>query len=151
MNNVKNVRYNAHGTIDCEVEHPQYGWIPFTASPEDAVAEGRLIYEKAIEGAYGEISPYVPDPNEPSPLELWRGEMQVSRFQARAALLQAGLLEDIESYMNDPETDPFVKVAWQDAQVFRRQSPTVLGLQHILELTDEQLDDLFRFAATIEA
>lgn len=75
----------------------------------------------------------------------------VSRFQARAALLQAGLLGDIETYMADPATDPFVRIAWQDAQEFRRNSPTVLSLQPLLGLTDGQLDDLFRFAATIEA
>jgi hypothetical protein len=75
---------------------------------------------------------------------------EVSRFQARTALLQTGYLEDIEAYMANPETDPFVRIAWQDAQVFRRHSPTVLVLQPILGITDEQLDDLFRFAATIE-
>lgn len=77
--------------------------------------------------------------------------LSVSRFQARAALLQAGLLETVEAYMADPATDRFVRIAWEDAQEFLRNSPTVQSLQPLLDLTDEQLDDLFRFAATISA
>ena len=33
--------------IDCEVEHPVYGWVPFTASPFDIVSHGPAIYEAA--------------------------------------------------------------------------------------------------------
>lgn len=75
----------------------------------------------------------------------------VSAFQARAALLQASLLDDVEAYMALPETDPFVKLAWDKAQEFRRDSPTVNSLAALLGLTDSQLDDLFRFANTITA
>lgn len=31
--------------IDCEINHPVYGWIPFTASAEDSEAHGREIFE----------------------------------------------------------------------------------------------------------
>lgn len=75
----------------------------------------------------------------------------VSAFQARAALLQAGLLDDVETYMAQPETDPFVRLAWDKAQEFRRDSPTVNSLAAPLGLTTFQLDDLFRFAKTITA
>ena len=34
----RNPAYNAYGTIDCEINHPQYGWIPFTADPNDTGA-----------------------------------------------------------------------------------------------------------------
>jgi len=33
--NYKNAKYNANGTIDCEIEHPVYGWIPTTLSATD--------------------------------------------------------------------------------------------------------------------
>lgn len=75
----------------------------------------------------------------------------VSAFQARAALLQASLLDDVEAYMTSPTTDPFVKLAWDKAQEFRRDSPTVNSLATLLGLTNSQLDDLFRFAKTITA
>lgn len=109
---------------------------------EDDVLVDPSIHAVTPEGTFIDVGPEpfkAPVPHE------------VSRFQARAALLQSGYLDDIEAYMADPATDPFVRVAWQDAQVFKRQSPTVLSLQPLLGLTDEQLDDLFRFAATIEA
>lgn len=55
----KNPKYNADGTIDVEVNHPVYGWIPFTASPNDTDSHGLLIYQAALNGAYGEVQPYV--------------------------------------------------------------------------------------------
>lgn len=150
---IRNARYlNSNASqVFLEVNHPEYGWVPFTWC-EDPADEGEDTYGIAawvqgqIAGGQVSIQPYAPPPSVPLSVPS-----EVSRFQARAALLQAGLLDDIETYMADPETDPFVKLAWQDAQVFKRNSPTVLSLQPLLGLTDEQLDDLFRFAATIEA
>ncbi|MGL6245655.1 hypothetical protein [Pseudomonas sp.] len=75
----------------------------------------------------------------------------VSRFQARAMLMQASLLEDIEAYMALQDTDAFVRLAWKDVQEFRRDSPLVASIGALFGLGDEQLDDLFRFAATITA
>jgi hypothetical protein len=143
---IRNPSYNAFGTIDCEINHPKLGWIPFTASATDSEELGRQIHADILAGKAGEISTYVAPPPQPTPVPP-----EVSRFQARAALLQTGFLADVQAYMDDPATDPFVRIAWQDAQVFKRQSPTVLSLQPLLGLTDGQLDDLFRFAATIEA
>jgi len=39
-----NPRYNRHGTIDVEIDHPAFGWITFTASPDDVEAHGRQIF-----------------------------------------------------------------------------------------------------------
>jgi hypothetical protein len=36
--------------------------LPFFASPTDSMEYGRMIYAKAIEGAYGPIGEYVPEP-----------------------------------------------------------------------------------------
>ncbi|MCO5213685.1 MAG: hypothetical protein M9936_28635 [Caldilinea sp.] len=75
----------------------------------------------------------------------------VSRFQARAALHLAGLLTAVEALMADPATDTLARLAWTDAQEFRRTSPTMLAMASALSLTDEQLDQLFVTAAGIEA
>lgn len=75
----------------------------------------------------------------------------VSRFQARAALHLAGLLTAVEALMADPATDMLARLAWTDAQEFRRTSPTLLAMASALSLTDEQLDQLFVTAAGIEA
>lgn len=34
--------------IDCEIEHPQFGWIPFTADLNDVEAHGREVYAAAL-------------------------------------------------------------------------------------------------------
>lgn len=45
----RNPVFNAIGTIDCEINHPVYGWVPFTADPNDYFEHGRDIYAAAIE------------------------------------------------------------------------------------------------------
>lgn len=75
---------------------------------------------------------------------------EVTRFQARAALYQFGLLDDVEAAIADPATDMMLKLAWQDALSFKRTSSFVLGMAQALGLTDEQVDDLFIAASGIE-
>lgn len=88
---------------------------------------------------------------ESSKAESARMAMSVSRFQARAALHLAGLLETVEAMMAAPETPALAKLAWADAQEFKRNSPTVLSLSASLGLTEAQLDALFTTAAGIDA
>lgn len=73
----------------------------------------------------------------------------VSRFQARAALHLAGLLEQVEAVIADPATPVLAKLAWQDAQEFKRTSPTIAAMSAGLGLTEQQLDELFTQAATL--
>jgi len=62
----RNPTYNRHGTIDCEIDHPHFGWIPFTASPDDVEPATAPIHD-AIVASGVPIAPYVPPP-EPAPL-----------------------------------------------------------------------------------
>lgn len=32
------------GRYDCEIKHPVYGWVPFTADPNDVAPHGRMIW-----------------------------------------------------------------------------------------------------------
>lgn len=75
----------------------------------------------------------------------------VSRFQARAALFTTGYLEGVEQYMQAQETPMLSKLAWQDAQEFRRDSALVSNMGAMLGLSANQIDDLFRLASTITA
>ena len=74
----------------------------------------------------------------------------VSRFQAKAALDDAGLLDDIETYMASDEVPRRVKLAWQEAQ-FKRGSRMVNDLAGEFDLSEEKLDELFLAAKEIEA
>lgn len=101
---------------------------------------------------YQEYFKWLADGNEPEPADaVPTPEVSVSRFQARAALHLSGILTTVEALMSAPETDMLAKLAWQDAQEFRRNSPTVLAMAGALGLTDEQLDQLFEVAKSIEA
>lgn len=57
---IRNAQYNHRGTIDCEIDHPRHGWIPFTASPDGPELDERLVFEAVKDIA----APYVPDPEQ---------------------------------------------------------------------------------------
>lgn len=49
--------YDVGGTITCEINHPIFGWIPFTASPYDVEPHGRAIFNHIVN--VGPVAPYV--------------------------------------------------------------------------------------------
>jgi hypothetical protein len=76
MMNWRNPSLTADGRIDCEINHPVYGWIPFTASPSDPEPHGREIFELLKSTA----APYVPPP--PAPPHVPTREEQEANRQA---------------------------------------------------------------------
>ena len=72
---------NAEQTaIDCEIEHPRLGWIPFTASSDDVEEHGREVFAALSKG---NVAEYVPPP--PPTTE----ELAVAARAERNALLAA--------------------------------------------------------------
>jgi hypothetical protein len=51
--NYRNAVYNQRGTIDCEIEHPEFGWIPTTLSPDDPPTAALFATVQA-----GQVDPY---------------------------------------------------------------------------------------------
>ena len=53
---------NDSGWIDCEIQHPVYGWGPYTLSPSDPDIIARKNNDDllAAMAAKGDVSPYVP-------------------------------------------------------------------------------------------
>lgn len=117
--------------------------VPITSQVRQALLEAQSA-GKQIEPD-GNGFPIAVDPPPPGPPQV------VSRFQARAALHLAGLLEQVEALMAAPETDALWRLAWADAIEFRRDSPTLVAMAAALNLTDEQLDQLFITAAGLVA
>lgn len=76
-----------------------------------------------------------------------REKMQVTRYQAKAALMQAGLLETVEQAIAATD-DPLITLAWEEA-AFDRMSPLIAEMKTVIGLTEEQVDDLFRAAALV--
>jgi len=61
---IRNPVFTANGAIDCEIQHPQYGWIPFTADPADVEPHGREIYAEALKLNPALYVPVVPTPEQ---------------------------------------------------------------------------------------
>lgn len=141
---VKNIKYSSKDNyyIDMDIDHPIYGWIPFTASKYDLEVFGRELYNNAIDGVYGEIAPYV-EPELPSFLLVPKS---ISLRQAREILIIRGLFEQVQSYIEsieDPTQKAIILNYWEYSTVFERRNPTVLQMAEMLGLSSEQLDELF--------
>ena len=75
--------------------------------------------------------------------------LSVTRFQARAALHLAGLLDDAEAAI--AQAHPLSRIAWEHAHVYRRYSPTLISIGQQLGLSEADMDELFKTAASITA
>lgn len=115
-------------------------WHDDPALPPDTDLRRRLADWLA---AGGVIAAYV-EPLAPVP-------PSVSAFQARAALARAGLLAAVQVQVEAMPADDERRLAWDHAQGFERTSPTIAAFASALGLSEAQVDDLFRAAATITA
>ena len=155
IKNVKTPQWaNAeHTLIDVTLETDTYGEIPFSASPDDVEAHGREIFADAVAGKFGPIGEYVPL------VIVVPVPQAVTRYQGRATLLQMGLLDDIDAHYAalpidtpDPEVNLNNRIAkerWDGLLNFERNSAELAAIATLFSLTETQVDDLFRFAATV--
>lgn len=60
--NYRNPAYNYLGQIECEIEHPEYGWIPFNCDPNDTGAQFDVVALFAEMQPHA--APYVPPTQE---------------------------------------------------------------------------------------
>jgi hypothetical protein len=119
--------------------------------------DGSGRYAGAFDGEGPEGCSEVPGPPT-NARQLWAGEWGavpitvpavVSRFQALAALHGEGYLQDAERVIAGAGV--VAQLAWNNAQEFRRYSPTVLAIGGALNIDAATLDALFIAAAQIEA
>lgn len=75
--------------------------------------------------------------------------VQVTMFQARAALIRAGLFAAIDALIRGLPADSLSFQAWEYGTHVPRSGTLVEALAREAGLTDAQLDDLFREAALI--
>ena len=83
-----------------------------------------------------------PPPPVPAPVPA-----EVPQWQARRALLAAGLLTAVEAAVAAASQD--IQITWEYAPNIVRNSPFIAAMAPALGLTDAQIDDLFRAAAAI--
>lgn len=116
--NTRNPKSNAGNAIDMEIEHPVYGWIPFTASPDDVEELGRALHAAAIAGELGPVAAYVPPPA-PTQAELDAAaqaaidaelrEIDLASIRSMREYLAA--LPDAPQYLKDHEATAAAKRA----------------------------------------
>lgn len=77
--------------------------------------------------------------------------LSVTMRQARLALLQAGLLEQVNiAIQNLPGSQSeAARIEWEFSSTVERNRPLLQSLAVALNLTEAQLDDLFNLAATL--
>ena len=94
-------QYNRFGTIDLEINHPKYGWIAYTANPDDPESLGRELYDRAINGEFGRIAAYQP----PSKSEQDTIEQQREEAQKKEAYINEvmPLYLEAEAGLRDPQ------------------------------------------------
>lgn len=106
--------------IDCEIEHPVYGWIPYTLDPADTdmtINNNALL---AAMQASGDVSPYVP----PTQEEL----DEEAAAQVRA--MRNGLLaKQVDPIVTNPLRWAEMTAAQQQAWVDYRRA--------LLDITDQ--------------
>jgi hypothetical protein len=138
----RNAIYNAAGGIDIEINHPVYGWVPFTASPEDPEELGRTLFEDAKATA----APYVAPPA-PTVEEIRAGLPPLSQRQLRLTLLTIGITDaQVKAALVN---DPAGQIEWEFASYFKRNHPLVDSLGIGFSITPEQIDALWAHALDI--
>lgn len=60
MIEIKNLYYGStESNYNCEINHPKYGWIPFTVSSEDTEEFGKKLFKEIQDGLHGEPQTYI--------------------------------------------------------------------------------------------
>lgn len=138
----RNPKFNRHGTIDCEINHPVFGWMKTTTSPDDA--ERIDLYNEIV--AAGGIAAYVA----PTPAEVRANLPPLTARQFRLGLINAGISPSevtaaIDAMPTGIEKDR-AQIEWEYATTFTRTHALIASVALSLGLTDEQIDTMWTAA-----
>jgi hypothetical protein len=107
-------------------------------------------FEAALGGAHGPIADYDgPEDTAEADLAIERASMQCTAFQAKAAMMNAGVFDAAEAAAI--AAGGLTKLAWETATEYSRDSETIAALAVVLELSDDDIDNLFRQAMRVQA
>lgn len=113
------------------------------SSPEIAAERGRIACSDAVgPGWLYDGTTFTPPPPQPAPVPE-----AVTPVQFRRALRQAGLYDAVAAYVATQDAD--TQDAWEYAVTIPRSDALVARAAAGLGQSDEQVDDLFRLAATL--
>jgi hypothetical protein len=132
-----------------------FGADPVLEGPQPTLTENQYaVYDGVIQDSNGNwMTSYVAvdytAEEIAAKVEQWRQSASCTPFQGRVALSDAGLLANVEAAV--AAADEKTRVAWEYALEWRRTSPLIATLATALSLTDEQVDTLFKEAASVQA
>ena len=134
-----------------------FGADPVLEGPQPTLTENQYaVYDGVIQDSNGNwMTSYVAvdytAEEIAAKVEQWRSSASCTPFQGKAALFQAGLLDDVEALIANAATDTLTKLAWANAVEWKRNSPMITSLATALNMADTQVDDLFKAASQIVA
>ncbi|WP_313199913.1 hypothetical protein [Rhizobium sp.] len=145
--NFKNAKFiNAELTaIDLELNHPSFGWIPFTARAGDVEEYGRSLFALAESSA----APFVAPVYTADELRARMPNLTARQFWMTAANINIDkdvLLAAIKAEMED-SIDRKMMIAELESSTFERLNPTVIDLMVLMDIPAEQVDDLWVWAS----
>jgi hypothetical protein len=139
----RNAAYSSPTSIDMEIEHPVFGWIPFTATSDDVEENGRLLFE----AARGATTPWV-EP-EPGPQEF--PALTAKKFWKAAALM--GVTEEtvlaLVNQIEDPVERLTLSVDIRRSETFWRTDPLIAYFAPLVGLSDTEIDTMWLWAADL--
>lgn len=132
--------------IDMEVNHPTFGWIPFTATAQDPEAHGRELFALASAGT---VAPYV----SPTIEEVRANMPTLTARQLRLGLVGNGYsMSQVSAVIDampegaDKET---ARIEWEYATTFERTHPLIVTVGAALAIGEEQTDTMWTAAASL--
>lgn len=136
----RNARYLKDGRIDCEVNHPQLGWIPFTASIDDPDAKGRRVFVSIVEAGAAEAYTPPPAPSHDELMSVWREKASCSMLSLQDHLIDIGLFEGAEAASQN--IDPKWRIRWEarGGVDVSRSNPLLDQFAGMIGLTSDQVD-----------
>ncbi len=136
----RNARFNEFGTVDLEYNHPLFGWVPFTASPDDTEELGRELHFAVMKS--GTVRPYSP----PTAEDLRKSLPPLSRKRLLKGLLIIGITEDEVTSRLDNASD---RIDWKETLEFNRLDPLLVEVAADFQLPPAQVDSLWVWASTL--
>lgn len=143
----RNAKFTGDGRIDIEVNHPVYGWIPYTADASDSDETCRDLHAKAMES--GNVAPHEP----PSAEDARSAMPSLTARQLRLGLIANGIMPSqvqsvLEAMPEGPSRESAL-VEWEYASSFERTHPLIASVSAGLSLTDEQVDAMWMKAVSL--
>ena len=97
--NYRNAKYLDGAKIDCEIEHPTYGWIPFTCDPTDTGAAFDVVALFDTMAADPATAAYVP----PTQVELDAAQTRFRIAELKQLLASTDYVALADYDKNKPE------------------------------------------------